>query len=54
MAERLADAFAADATAITAQIGPEALEELLRAHRLWSEWLAAGRVRKVAFVAERL
>ena len=40
--------------AITAQIGPEALDKLLRAHRLWSEWLAAERVRKVAFVSERV
>ena len=54
MADRLADAFAADATAIKGQIGPEALDELLCAHRLWSEWLAAGRVRKIAFVAEKL
>ena len=54
MAERLSDAFAADANAIATQIGEQALDELLRAHRLWSEWLAAGRVRKVAFVAEKL
>ncbi len=53
MAERLSDAFAADANAIATQIGEQALDELLRAHRLWSEWLAAGRVRKVAFVAEK-
>ena len=54
MAERLTDAFAADATAIAAQIGRRALDELVAAHRLWSEWLAAGRVRKLAFVAEKL
>jgi SAM-dependent methyltransferase len=54
MAERLTDAFAADATAIAAQIGRPALDELLSAHRLWAEWLATGRVRKIAFVAERL
>lgn len=54
MAERLADAFAADATAIAALIGRQALDELVAAHRLWSEWLAAGRVRKLAFVAEKL
>jgi hypothetical protein len=28
------------------------LEELLAAHRLWSDWLREGRVRKIAFVAE--
>jgi SAM-dependent methyltransferase len=53
-AERLTDAFAADATAIAALIGRPALDDLLAAHRLWCEWLAAGRVRKVAFVAEKL
>ena len=29
------------------------LDELLAAHRLWSEWLATGRVRKLALVTER-
>jgi len=53
MAERLTDAFATDATAIAALIGPQALDELVAAHRLWSEWLAAGRIRKFAFVAEK-
>jgi SAM-dependent methyltransferase len=53
MADALIDAFAADATAIAALIGRRALEELLAAHRLWSEWLRDGRVRKLAFVAEK-
>ena len=53
MADALIDAFAADADAIAGQIGRQALEELLAAHRLWSEWLADGRVRKFAFVAEK-
>ena len=53
MADSLTDAFAADATAIAAQIGRPALDELLAAHRLWSDWLATGRVRKFAFVAEK-
>ena len=52
-AESLTEAFAADAVDIAAQIGDEALEELLSAHRLWSDWLRAGRVRKIAFVAEK-
>jgi SAM-dependent methyltransferase len=52
-ARALADAFAADATAIAAQLGRRALDELLAAHRLWVEWLAAGRIRKLALVAER-
>ena len=54
VADALIDAFAADATDITAQIGPRALEELLAAHRLWSKWLRTGRVRKLVFVAEKM
>jgi SAM-dependent methyltransferase len=41
-AESLADAYLA-----------EGLDELVTSHRLWSDWLAAGRVRKLALVAER-
>jgi SAM-dependent methyltransferase len=51
-AEALTDAFAANAEDIAAQIGRRALDELLAAHRLWIEWLDAGRVRKLALVAE--
>jgi SAM-dependent methyltransferase len=53
VAEALVAAFAADAGDIAAQIGRRALDELLAAHRLWIEWLAEGRVRKFALVAER-
>ena len=52
-ADSLTAAFAADATDISSRIGRRALDELLTAHRLWSEWLATGRVRKIALVAER-
>jgi len=52
VAQALADAYAADSTALTSLIGRGALDELLAAHRLWSEWLSTGRVRKFAFVAE--
>ena len=52
-ASALADAYAADSAAISARIGHGALEELMTAHRLWSEWLATGRVRKLALMAER-
>lgn len=52
-AEALGAAFAADADRIAAEIGDRGLEELLRAHRLWGEWLRAGRVRKFALVAEK-
>jgi hypothetical protein len=53
VADSLSNAFAADATDIAAQIGRRALEELLAAHRLWSDWMRVGRVRKIAFVAEK-
>lgn len=53
MAKALADAFAADAADIDAQIGRRALDDLLAAHQLWIEWLDEGRVRKLALVAER-
>lgn len=54
IADSLLDAFAADADAIGAVIGPRALDELLISHRLWSEWLGRGRVRKIALVAEKV
>jgi SAM-dependent methyltransferase len=53
VADALIDAFAADADRIAAQLGSRALDELLTAHRLWSDWLREGRVRKIAFVAEQ-
>jgi sarcosine/dimethylglycine N-methyltransferase len=53
MAESLTAAFAADADLVAAEVGDQALEELLRAHRLWGDWLHAGRVRKFALVAEK-
>jgi SAM-dependent methyltransferase len=53
VADSLINAFAADTTAIAEQIGRGALEELLAAHLLWSDWLRDGRVRKIAFVAEK-
>jgi SAM-dependent methyltransferase len=53
MAQALADAFAANAADIATQLGRRALDDLLAAHRLWVEWLDDGRVKKLAFVAER-
>ena len=53
VAESLIDAFDADATNISGHIGHRALDELLTAHRLWSEWLRDGRVRKLALVAQK-
>jgi SAM-dependent methyltransferase len=54
VADALIAAIQEEAKAISAQIGGPALEELLSAHRLWSEWLRGGRVRKFALVAEKL
>jgi SAM-dependent methyltransferase len=54
VADALIAAFTADAADITAQIGHRALDELLAAHRLWSDWLGSGRVRKFAVVAEKI
>ena len=52
-ADSLLCAFAADAADISAQIGRRGLEELLAAHRLWTDWLGEGRVRKIAIVATK-
>ncbi|MGH3306210.1 MAG: class I SAM-dependent methyltransferase [Nocardioides sp.] len=54
MADSLIDAFTADRSAIAVEVGDRALDELLAAHRLWSDWLGEGRVRKFAAVAEKI
>jgi SAM-dependent methyltransferase len=53
VADALRDAFTRDRSEIAAQIGQEALDELLVAHGLWSDWLSEGRVRKIALVTEK-
>jgi SAM-dependent methyltransferase len=53
VADALITAFVAEESDIAAHIGRRALDELLAAHRLWSDWLRDGRVRKFALVAER-
>lgn len=52
-AAALLQAFRADSARIAQQIGEQALAELVTAHRMWTDWLAAGRVRKFALVAEK-
>jgi SAM-dependent methyltransferase len=52
-ATALLQRFRADARNIARQIGPLALQELIAAHELWSDWLGCGRVRKFALVAEK-
>lgn len=54
MVDALTEAYAADRAAIAAEVGESALDELLAAHRLWGDWLGAGRVRKFAAVAEKV
>jgi SAM-dependent methyltransferase len=54
VADSLIDAFAADAADIAGQLGRPAFEELMSAHRLWSDWLREERVRKLAIVAEKV
>ena len=51
--DSLIEAFAAEASEIDAHLGRHAVDELLAAHRLWSHWIREGRVRKLAFVAEK-
>ena len=51
--DSLIDAFETARPEVEEQVGPDELDGLLGGHRLWSEWLASGRVRKFAFVAER-
>ena len=53
IADALTAAFIGDAADIAEQIGVRALDDLIAAHELWSDWLGSGRVRKLALVAER-
>jgi sarcosine/dimethylglycine N-methyltransferase len=47
-------ALTAERRAIVAEVGTDALDDLLEAHALWSDWLRTGRVRKFAVVAQRV
>lgn len=52
-AAALLHSFRRDSVDIARQIGTQPLCDLLAAHQLWTEWLAAGRVRKFAMVARK-
>jgi SAM-dependent methyltransferase len=52
-AAALLGSFHADSVGIAGRIGTPALTELISAHRLWTDWLGGGRVRKWALVAEK-
>ena len=45
--------YRADSRQIAAEIGTRAAADLITSHRLWSDWLGSGRVRKFAMVAEK-
>jgi SAM-dependent methyltransferase len=45
--------YRADSLRIAAEIGTRATADLITSHRLWSDWLGSGRVRKFAMVAEK-
>ncbi len=54
MVDALHQAFASGAEGIAAHVGRRALDDLLSAHRLWSDWFRSGRVRKFALVVEKV
>lgn len=51
--DALIDAFAADSSTIADHIGRGALDDLVTAHRLWSDWFRQGRARKFELIAQR-
>jgi SAM-dependent methyltransferase len=53
IATALLRCYRADSPRIADEIGTLATAELIAAHQLWSDWLANGRVRKFAMVAEK-
>ncbi len=52
-AAALVGCYRAESLQIGAQIGTRAATDLITSHRLWSDWLGSGRVRKFAMVAEK-
>jgi SAM-dependent methyltransferase len=53
LVDALLAAFLAEEGEIADRLPPRAFAELVSAHRLWSDWLREGRVRKFEVVAER-
>jgi ubiquinone/menaquinone biosynthesis C-methylase UbiE len=53
VATALLRCYRADSAQIAGQIGEQATARLITSHQLWSDWLASGRVRKFAMVAEK-
>jgi SAM-dependent methyltransferase len=54
VASALVRGYEERSAAMAREIGSAAVEQLLAAHRVWVEWMAARRVRKVAVVAEKV
>jgi len=53
IAAALLRCYRAASLQIAGQIGTRATADLITSHRLWSDWLGSGRVRKFAMVAEK-
>ena len=53
IATALLRCYRADSPQVAGEIGTQATAELITAHRLWSDWLGSGRVRKFAMVAKK-
>jgi hypothetical protein len=53
IATALHRSYCAGKTRIAGQIGTQATDDLITSHRLWSDWLGNGRMRKFAVVAEK-
>lgn len=52
-AATLLQSFRTHSLEIAREIGTQALDELIAAHQLWTDWLSCGRVHKFALVAEK-
>jgi SAM-dependent methyltransferase len=54
VADALVDAFTARRPVLADSLGDRVVDDLVASHRLWSDWLGAGRVRKLAVVAHKV
>ncbi|MBN9610064.1 MAG: class I SAM-dependent methyltransferase [Actinobacteria bacterium] len=53
VADALARQFAESREDIAAEIGVRRIDALIAGHRLWAEWMRAGRIRKHLLIAEK-
>lgn len=54
VADGLVTALEAERSAIAADLGHAAVDDLLAAHRLWSSWMGSSRIHKLAVVTEKI